>query len=257
MKTYVVANQKGGVGKTTTALAIASVLIREGYKVLFIDADRQCNSTDTYFAKFEGIQTLYDVILADEGDRIPLSEAIQHTESGDIVPSDPLLRKADKILYDEIDGIYRLRDALSDLKGYDYVIIDTPPANNSILQSCLTAADEVIIPTTADRYSIQGLSEINSTINAVRKRPNPDLKIAGILITKFAKRTNLDNETKESLNKISEMMDTKVFNSCIRTCIKVREAQAVRRLLFDYDAKCNASLDYIDMVKELIGEKYD
>ena len=100
MKIYVVANQKGGIGKTTTATALASVLSKKGKKVLFVDADKQGNSSDTYKAKIDGVATLYDVLLDD--DRIEISEAIQHTSNGDIVASDPLLRKADKILYDDI-----------------------------------------------------------------------------------------------------------------------------------------------------------
>ena len=254
-KVIVIANQKGGIGKTTTATTLASILDMKGYKTLFIDTDRQCNSTDTYRAEFNGVPTLYDVLLEDEEERATLSEAIQHTEAGDIVPADPLLRKADKILYDELDGLFRLKDNLAELDEYDYVVIDTPPANNSILQSCLIAADEVVIPTTADRYSVQGLSEINSTITAIKKRQNPDLKIAGILLIEFNKRGNLDKETKAALEEISQKMNTKVFDACIRKCQKVRDSQAERQMLIKYNKKCNAALDYIEFAEELIHEE--
>ena len=119
---------------------------------MFIDADKQGNSSDTYKAKIDGVATLYDVLLDD--DRIEISEAIQHTSNGDIVASDPLLRKADKILYDDIDGVFRLDDTLKKLNGYDYVVIDTNPSIDAILKSCLIACDEVIIPVTADRYAL-------------------------------------------------------------------------------------------------------
>ena len=254
MKTYVVANEKGGIGKTTTALNLASILSKMGNKVLFIDTDRQCNSTDTYSAKVEGEATLYDVILEELESRTPINEAIQHTDAGDIVPSDPLLRKADKILYDDIDGIFKLKEALNELNGYDYVVIDTPPANNSILQNCLVAADEVIIPLTADRYSIQGLSGLNATIQSIKKRYNQNLKIAGILLIKFNERSNLGKEVKDDLDEISNAMKTKVFNTHIRECIKVREAQAMKKHLMDYKPNCTAAVDYVDFVKELTGK---
>ena len=139
MKVYVIANQKGGIGKTTTATALASILAERGYRTLFIDADKQGNSSDTYRADIEGVPTLYDVLLDD--DRIPLADAIQATLCGDIVASDPLLRKADKILYDDVEGLYRLQDALQNLKGYDYVVIDTNPSIDAMLKSCLIACE--------------------------------------------------------------------------------------------------------------------
>lgn len=254
-KVIVVANQKGGIGKTTTATVLASVLNEKGYKTLFIDTDRQCNSTDTYGAEYDGETTLYDVLLEDEDERVSIEDAIQHTEAGDIVAADPLLRKADKILYDELDGLYRLKDNLDALKGYDYIIIDTPPQNNSILHSCLIAADEIVIPTTADRYSIQGLSEINTTISVVKKRQNTKLKIAGILLIMYDKRGRLDKETLQVLEEISEKMDTKVFETTIRQCKKVRESQAKRQMLIKYAKSCTATEDYKDFVDELLREE--
>ena len=180
MKVYAIANQKGGIGKTTTATCIAAILQQKGYKVLLIDTDQQCNSTDTYRAKIESTATLYDVLL--DENKIPLSEAIQQTESGDIIAADPLLREADKKLTVDVEGLYRMQDALVELNNenkYDYVIIDTAPALNSLLHNVLIAADEVIIPLTADRYALQGLSQLNDSINAIKRRQNPKLKVAG------------------------------------------------------------------------------
>ena len=252
MKTYVVANQKGGIGKTTTATALASILTSKGFKTLYIDADKQRNSTDTFRAQYNGKETLYDILLEDEDERVPMKDAIQHTDAGDIVPGDPLLRKADKILFDEVDGLFRLKDNISELKGYDYVVIDTPPDIGSILHSCLIAADELIIPTSADRYSVQGLSDIHGTIAAIKKRQNPKLKIAGILLIKYDKRGTLDKEARAYLEEIETKMETKVFNATIRQCKKVREAQAKRKMLIDYSKTCTAAQDYIEFVDELL-----
>lgn len=251
METIVVANQKGGIGKTTTATALVSILESKGKKALLIDADQQGNSTDTYKAEVEGAATLYDVLL--EEDRISLEEAIQETENGKIVASDPLLRKADEVLNNDVEGLYRLQDALEELKGYDYVVIDTAPAMNSILHNCLIAADKVIIPVTADRYGLQGLAQLNDTITAVKKRQNKNLKVAGLLLVKYNGRTLLGREVKESLEKIASEMDTKLFKTTIRESTKAKEAQAMRKTLIKYAPNCTTALDYVDLVDELLG----
>ena len=160
MKTFVIANQKGGIGKTTTATALASILTQKGHPTLLIDGDHQANSTDTYRAVIDDQETLFDVILENDANRVPIQQAIQHTEYGDIVAADPQVRNADEILHGSFDGVFRLKDALDDLSGYDYVIIDTHPDINAILHSALIAADEVIIPLTTDRYSLQGISQL-------------------------------------------------------------------------------------------------
>lgn len=253
MKTIIVANQKGGIGKTTTATAVASILNAKGYKTLLIDADQQGNSSDTYRAAIEGSATLFDVLLDEE--RISLEEAIQHTESGDIVASDPLLRKADEILNGDPEGLYRFQDALDQLKGYDFVIVDTAPSLNSILYNCLVAADNVLIPVTADRYGLQGLSQLNDTINAIKRRQNRNLKIIGLLLIKYNKRTLLSREVKDSLEEIAKSMNTKVFETTIRESTKAREAQAVRETLIHYDVKSTTAQDYSRFVDELLKEE--
>lgn len=252
MKVIVIANQKGGIGKTTTATALASALTLKGYKTLLIDADMQGNSSDTYQAEIEGKATLYDVIL--ETERISITEAIQKTPVGEIVAADPLLRKADEVLNGNINGLYRLQDALTELKGYDYVVIDTAPSMNTLLYNCLIAADKVIIPVTADRYGLQGLSQLSQTIQEVKKRPNPNLHIAGLLLVKFNPRTNLSQEVRESLEAIAEQMNTKLFKTYIRESVRAKEAQALRQSLIAYAPSSTTSLDYIAFTDEMLKE---
>lgn len=254
MEVIVVANQKGGIGKTTTATAMSSILAKQGYLTLLIDADMQGNSTDTYRAGIEGQATLYDVLLESGSSRTSIVEAIQHTEVGQIVAGDPLLRKADEILNGDVNGLYRLQDALFELKGYDFVIIDTAPSMNSLLYNCLITADKVIVPITADRYGLQGLSQLNQTIQAIKKRQNPKLSIAGLLLVKFNERTNLSKEVKESLESVAEQMDTKLFQTTIRESIKAKEAQALRQALIDYAPNSTTALDYVAFVNELVKE---
>lgn len=252
MKIIVVANQKGGIGKTTTATALASMLLKQGFKTLLIDADAQGNSSDTYRAVIDGQATLYDVLL--DEDRIRLEDAIQTTNAGPIVASDPLLRKSDEILNGSIDGLYRLQDSLSSLSGWDYVIIDTAPSMGSLLYNCLIAADKVVIPVTADRYGLQGLSQLNQTIQAVQKRQNKELKIAGLLLVKFNPRTNLSREVKSSLQDIAEQMNTILFDTFIRESTKAREAQAARIPLISYAPNSTTAADYMSFVSELIKD---
>ncbi len=247
-----VANQKGGIGKTTTATAIASILNSQGHKTLLIDADPQCNSTDTYRAATKDTATLYDVIL-DLDDPLPINEAIQTTEVGDIIASDPLLKEADTKFPSDGDEYFRLQEALDKLEGYEYVVIDTAPADNKLLKNCLVAANKVVIPITADRYALQGLSDLNKTINTQKKRNNPNLEISGLLLVKFKGRQTLAQEVKTALENISKQMKTKVFSQTIRESVVVQKAQANRTTLISYDKSSNIAKDYIEFVDELIG----
>lgn len=252
MIVFVVANQKGGIGKTTTATNLAGILGKKK-KTLLIDADPQCNSTHTYDAKVENVATLYDVII--DSEKLPIVEAIQHTENGDIVASDPLLAKAEKLLDGDVEGFYRLKDALDELSGYEYVVIDTAPSLNVILYNALIAADQVIIPVTADSYAMQGIDQLSETIMAVKRRQNRELEIAGLLLVKYAGRSNLEKTTREEIAEHAKAMGTKLFTTTIRECVKTKEAQEKKKLLIDYAPKCNTCVDYIEFSKELLKKK--
>ena len=253
MEIICIANQKGGIGKTTTATSLASILCNKGYKALLIDADPQGNSTDTYHGISKDQASLYDVLL-DREDPLPIEEAIQHTIIGDIVVSDPELKKADIILANDPGALFILKESLTSLKGYDYVIIDTAPADNVILKNCLAACDRVVIPITPDRYALQGLSDLNRTINAVKKYQNPKLNIAGLLLVKYKKNQSLSKEVKDALTDIAFQMNTKVFNTTIRESVNAQKAQAMRTTLNNYAPRSTTAIDYNSFVSELFEE---
>lgn len=254
-KVITIANQKGGIGKTTTATTMASMLSERGYKTLLIDADPQRNSTATYGAQSDGVATLYDVLAADE--RIPLSEAIQHTDFGDIVASDKLMRNADIIfLQDSANGIYRLQDAVSE-EGldYDYIIIDTNPTIDRIMYNALVAADEVIIPISATLYGFMGLADLIETIRAIQKRSNRNLVIKGILIVAYKGQTNFAKEVRSDLEEAAKSVGTVLFKTGIRDSIKVPESQAKKMPLSKYAPNSTSAQDYQGFIDEYLGKE--
>lgn len=254
MKVITITNQKGGIGKTTTATTMAGILSEKGYKVLVIDADPQRNTTAVYNAKWENETTLYDVLAGNP--RVSMKEAIQHTENGDIVASDKLMRDADIVfLQDSANGIFRLQDALEDVKDeYDYVIIDTNPTIDRIMYNALVAADEIIIPTSAALFGVMGLGDLIETIAAVKRRSNPKLKVKGILIVAY-KGHNFNKQVKEQLDSFAESIGTKVFKTPIRVCVKVEESQAAMMPLHKYAPKCTSTADYKAFVDEFLEEE--
>lgn len=242
-----VCNQKGGIGKTTTAVNLATGLARMGKKTLLVDMDSQVNATDTYRAETDGVGTLYDLMV--HGD----TDVIQHTELGDIIAGDRLLKDADK----QITGPsanFRVRKGLEKIKArYDYIILDTPPALSVLLINALTAADQCIIPLTADRYGLQGLASLHENIADVREYTNPRIGVMGILLVKFGGRLKTEQAVLESLDGYAKMFGTKVFESKIRTANAVQKAQLARQGLFEYAPNCTAAEDYMDLVKEVLN----
>ena len=253
-KFIVVTNQKGGVGKTTTAVAIASLLNKQGHKSLLIDVDPQCNSTDTFRAEVYGRATLYDLLLDDEP--CTLKDVIQHTEYGDIIAGDPNLVETDDALYGKENRYGALKAVLSRLKSnydYEYVVFDTNPSLNTLLRCALVCCDYAVVPCKVSRYAVQGLSSLSATLSDVKRTQNPDLVIAGILPVDYDSRARVYKETKVALESAAEAMGTKTFNVAIRHAAKVAEAEDQRMPLNEYAPKCKPALDYEMFVDELLG----
>lgn len=249
-QTIAVLNQKGGVGKSTTAQALGAGLILKGYSVLFVDLDYQGNLSYSMGASTKGYNAL-GVLERPE----TAKEETQHTRNGDIIASSPKLAGADKLLEDT-GKEYRLKEALETLRGqYDYIVIDTPPALGILTINALTACTGAIIPAQADPYSLQGIAQLHGTIETVRKYCNPSLSIMGIVITRYNARSTIRREVAEMLEQTARQLHTKLYATKIRECVSIVEAQAMKQSIYSYAPRSNATADYKALVNEILGEE--
>ena len=250
MKTIVIANHKGGVGKTTTALALADGLKREGKRVLFVDTDPQVNSTGSYHAVMEDEYTLYDLLKKE----CSAKEAVQHTDIGDIIPGDKSLAGIEAEFQSKVSNFNLLRNELSSLKkDYDYVVIDTAPTFGFYTTMSLLAADGVIIPIKAEKYAMDGLSEMITVIKDAMGM-NTKLKLYGVVITAYDQRNALDRASAEQLPVLGKKKNFRVFDP-IRTSQDVKNAQSMEKSIFDYSPACNAAVDYRKFVEDVLKIK--
>lgn len=244
-----IANQKGGVGKTTTALALADGLKRIGERVLLIDTDPQRNSTRVYGAETDGVATLYDIIFSGYS----AEDCIQHTDYGDIIASDEQLQNADTQVKPSPKMYKYIKTALREAeKQYDYIIFDTPPRTGILLGNVLEATEEVIIPITCDVFGIQGLMDFYETVKEYQE-DNDKLNILGLLKIKYKGRQSLTRDIEENLlPEYAKKMNTKVFRTAIRESVKCQEAQTLRQSLFEYAPKSTTAIDYNTLIDEIM-----
>lgn len=240
-------NQKGGTAKSTTALCVGQFLHLQSKKVLLVDMDAQQNLTYSM-----GIESkAKDIMCLLEGS-IDASEIIQHAETGDVIPASYNLSGAD-IFLTGAGKEYKLKEALKAVRDYyDYIIIDTPPALSILTINALAACDNVIIPAQADIYSLQGVVQLSKTIQTVKQYCNKDLTIKGIVLTRYNRRAVLSRDLADMLSQTAETLGTKLYKTTIRECIAIKEAQARKQSIFTYAPLSNASVDYNNLVNELI-----
>lgn len=256
-KVYAIANQKGGVAKSTTALNMAACLSGRGKRVLLIDLDPQCNLSTIADAINDGmdrqaIGTIKNIEMVMK-DACTISEAVQHKEKYDIVPSSMMLATIDSVLspFDKLTKIKKAVDAVR--SEYDYVFIDCPPSLGTLTANALVAADEVLIPACADILSYQGVTQLADTVQAARNM-NSSLEIAGILITRYHTRKRLNRDLLSLFVDLAGNIGTKVIDTKIRECSAIAEAQAQAEDIYTYDKKCNAAEDYTAAVNEIFGK---
>ncbi len=250
METIAILNQKGGVGKSTTALAMGAGLFLKGYSILYVDLDAQGNLSFSINVSSKGYGAM-GILQRPE----TIEEEIQGSPQGDIAASSPALATADAVLT-ETGKEYRLREALGHIaRKYDYCLIDTPPALGILTVNALTACTGAIIPAQADIFSLQGIGQLNNTIQTVKKYCNPTLRIKGIVLTRYNPRSVITREVTALLEDTARELKTKLYQTKIRECTAIKEAQAVQRNIYDYAPKSNASADYKALTEEFLREE--
>lgn len=248
MKTIAVVCQKGGVGKTTTALNMGAGLALKGKKILFVDLDAQANLTETLGADSRAA-TVLDVLTGD----VAVQSAVQHLPLGDVLPAGAGLAGADLV----ISGArreYKLQEALASIAAlYDYAIIDTPPALGIFTVNALAAASDIVVPVQADIYSLRAIGQLSQTVSAVRDHCNPGLVISGILLTRHNNRSVLSRDIADMIDETAKALQTRVFVSCVREAVAVKESQARSQDIFSYAPKSGAAKDYQGFIDEYLS----
>jgi len=247
-RTITLANQKGGVGKTTTAINLGAALASLGKATLIVDLDPQGNATiGLGISRKEVTNSLYQVLL----EEFPAKEAILTIKTNlFLLPSIIELAGAEIELVTMVSREYRLREALDDLTGaYDYILLDCPPSLGLLTINAMTAADSILIPIQCEFYALEGVTQLLSTINLVRRRLNPKLEVEGVLLTMSDGRTLLSQEvTKE----VQAVFPKKVFEAIIPRSVRLAEAPSFGKSIFDYEPRSKGAAAYLALAKEVL-----
>ena len=251
-KVIAIANQKGGVGKTTTAINLSASLAANDLKILLIDSDPQGNATTGLgVSKTEGRLTLYQALLGEA----ELANAIVHTEFEglDIVPSDKNLVAANLDLIELDNRESRLREKLEQLKGqYSFILIDCPPALDLLTLNAMVASDTILIPIQCEFFALEGISQLLDTIERVRESFGRDLKVEGVLLTMYDDRTNLTRQVEQDLRSFFE---NAVFKTVIPRSVRLAEAPSFGKPIIFYDVRSRGAESYIQLAKEVLANE--
>jgi chromosome partitioning protein len=244
-----IANQKGGVGKTTTAVNLAAALAHKGVRTLLMDLDPQGNTTMSFVDPHEVQQSMYEVMVSD----VALADVVLPTSVTGlyVAPAKISLAKLEANLVGELDAHFRLKDRIGQLvSDWDYVVIDTPPTLGLITVNALVAASHLLIPIQSSYFALEGTDDLLETVEKVKGRANPDLQLLGVLITLHDRRTILARDIQDQ---IKQVFGQKVFDTIISRSVRLEESPAYRASIFEHAPTSSGALEYFALCEEVMS----
>ena len=246
-----ITNQKGGVGKTTTAINLAAALASKGRKTLLVDLDPQANSSMSFLDIHQLQRSIYDALTDEQIHIADILKPAEKIENLHIAPSTIALAKIEAKLIGELDSHYRLKDELQSVQdNFDYIIIDTQPTLRIITANALVAASHVLIPIQASYFALEGTDDLLETIDKIKVRANPQLQILGALITMYDKRTLL---AKDIYEQIQRVFGVKAFETVITKSVRLEESPAYRESIFTFAPRSTGAYEYYRLSEEVLS----
>jgi chromosome partitioning protein len=244
-----IANQKGGVGKTTTAINLAAALALRGVHTLLVDVDPQGNTTMSFKDQRDLGRSMYEVMA----ERVPISQVIlpTHIEKLDLAPARISLAKLEASLVGELDSHYRLKDRIQEVVStYEYIVVDTPPTLGLITVNAMVACTHLLIPIQSSYFALEGTDDLLETIEKIKVRANPDLQLLGVLITLHDKRTVLARDIQEQ---ITQVFGEKVFHTAVSRSVRLEESPAHRVSIFEHAPQSSGATEYYALCEEVMS----